>query len=115
MQTLPAYSKSQQGRTLEYRDVFNSFYPCECLPAETTKTCNYKLINNTQGGVAMLNLELPEEVYNRLELLALSTGMTMQFFALEAILEYLDEIEDRHFPRPQGGGQFDLGDRPEVY
>ena len=62
----------------------------------------------------MLNLDLPDEVYNRLELLALTTGMSMQFYALEAILEYLDEIEDRHLPRAQGGGQFDLGDRPEV-
>ena len=63
----------------------------------------------------MLNLELPEDVYMRLELLSLTTGRTMSFYAIEAILEYLDEMEDRHLPLNHGGGQFDLGDRPEVY
>lgn len=62
----------------------------------------------------MLNLDLPEDVYNRLEMLALTTGRSMQFYALEAILEYLDEIENRYLPLAHGGGQFNLGDRPEV-
>ena len=69
----------------------------------------------TLGGVKMLNLELPEDVHNRLELLALATGRTMHFYALEAILEYLDEIEDRYLPLAHGGGEFGMGDQPEVY
>lgn len=46
----------------------------------------------------MLTLELPEDIKNRLDLLSMSTGRTMQFFALEAIFEYLDEIEDKYMP-----------------
>ena len=46
----------------------------------------------------MLTLELPEDIKNRMELLSMSTGRTMHFFALEAIFEYLDEIEDKYMP-----------------
>lgn len=41
----------------------------------------------------MLKLELPNDIQTRLELLSLSTGISIHFFALEAILEYLDELE----------------------
>lgn len=41
----------------------------------------------------MLSIELPEDVSNRLELLSLSTGRTMQFYIKEALLEYLEEVE----------------------
>ena len=44
----------------------------------------------------MLKLELPNDIQTRLELLSLSTGISIHFFALEAILEYLDDIESRH-------------------
>ena len=44
----------------------------------------------------MLTIELPKEFENKLELLSLSTGRTMQFYAREAILEYLDDVEARY-------------------
>lgn len=42
----------------------------------------------------MLAIRLPAEVENRLETLAQSTGRTKTFYAREAILEYLDDLED---------------------
>jgi len=44
----------------------------------------------------MFTIEIPNDVENRLELLSLTTGRSMQFFAREAILEYLDNVEDRY-------------------
>jgi predicted DNA-binding protein len=44
----------------------------------------------------MLTIDLPLDVNNRLELLSLSTGRTMQFYVLEALLEYLTDVEDRY-------------------
>lgn len=42
----------------------------------------------------MLAIRLPAEVENRLEALAKATGRTKTFYAREAILEYLDDLED---------------------
>lgn len=42
----------------------------------------------------MLALRLPAEVENRLDALAKATGRTKTFYAREAILEYLDDLED---------------------
>jgi RHH-type rel operon transcriptional repressor/antitoxin RelB len=42
----------------------------------------------------MLAIRLPAEVENRLEALAQATGRTKTFYAREAILEYLDDLED---------------------
>ena len=44
----------------------------------------------------MLAVRLPEEIENRLADLAAKTGRTKTFYAREAILEYLDEMEDRY-------------------
>jgi predicted DNA-binding protein len=44
----------------------------------------------------MLSIDLPLDLNNRLELLSLSTGRTMQFYVLEALLEYLTDVEDRY-------------------
>lgn len=44
----------------------------------------------------MLTIDLPLDVNNRLELLSLSTGRTMQFYVLEALLEYLTDVEDKY-------------------
>ena len=44
----------------------------------------------------MLTLNLPEDIENRLEILSLHTGQSKQFYAWEAILEYLDDVEDRY-------------------
>lgn len=42
----------------------------------------------------MLAIQLPAEVEARLEALAQATGRTKTFYAREAILEYLDDLED---------------------
>ena len=42
----------------------------------------------------MLAIRLPAEIEARLENLAKSTGRTKTFYAREAILEYLEDMED---------------------
>lgn len=42
----------------------------------------------------MLAIRLPEEIEARLESLAKATGRTKTFYAREAILEYLEDMED---------------------
>lgn len=42
----------------------------------------------------MLALRLPEEIEHRLERLAKATGRSKSFYAREAILEHLDDLED---------------------
>ena len=42
----------------------------------------------------MLAIRLPEEIESRLDALAKATGRTKTFYAREAILEYLDDLED---------------------
>lgn len=42
----------------------------------------------------MLAIRLPEDIELRLEKLAKSTGRTKTFYAREAILEYLEDLED---------------------
>lgn len=42
----------------------------------------------------MLALRLPEEIEDRLERLAKATGRSKSFYAREAILEHLDDLED---------------------
>ena len=42
----------------------------------------------------MLAIRLPIEIEARLEALAQATGRTKTFYAREAILEYLDDLED---------------------
>ena len=42
----------------------------------------------------MLAIRLPAEVESRLDALAKATGRTKTFYAREAILEYLDDLED---------------------
>ncbi len=46
----------------------------------------------------MLALRLPEEIERRLEALAKSTGRSKFFYAREAILEYLDDLEAAYLP-----------------
>ena len=41
----------------------------------------------------MLALRLPEEIESRLEALARRTGRSKSFYAREAILEHLDDLE----------------------
>jgi RHH-type rel operon transcriptional repressor/antitoxin RelB len=42
----------------------------------------------------MLAIRLPAEIENRLEALAKATGRTKTFYAREAILEHIDDLED---------------------
>ena len=42
----------------------------------------------------MLAIRLPSEIEDRLEALAQATGRTQTFYAREAILEHLDDLED---------------------
>jgi RHH-type rel operon transcriptional repressor/antitoxin RelB len=42
----------------------------------------------------MLAIRLPQEIEARLEALAAKTGRTKTFYAREAILEHLDDLED---------------------
>lgn len=42
----------------------------------------------------MLAIRLPPEIEERLEKLAKRAGRTKSFYAREAILEYLDDLED---------------------
>ena len=44
----------------------------------------------------MLTIHLPAEVESRLDSLAKATGRTKTFYAREAILEHLDDLEDRY-------------------
>ena len=42
----------------------------------------------------MLAIRLPKEIEQRLDALAKATGRTKTYYAREAILEYLDDLED---------------------
>ncbi|WP_275097474.1 TraY domain-containing protein [Sedimenticola hydrogenitrophicus] len=44
----------------------------------------------------MLAIRLPEEIEARLTALAAKTGRTKTFYAKEAILEHLDDLEDKY-------------------
>lgn len=44
----------------------------------------------------MLAIRLPEDIENRLSALAKKTGRTKTYYAREAILEHLDEMEDKY-------------------
>jgi RHH-type transcriptional regulator, rel operon repressor / antitoxin RelB len=44
----------------------------------------------------MLAIRLPEDVENRLSQLAERTGRTKTFYVKEAILEHLDDMEDKY-------------------
>lgn len=44
----------------------------------------------------MLAIRLPEEIEARLAALAAKTGRTKTFYAKEAILEHMDDMEDKY-------------------
>lgn len=45
----------------------------------------------------MLALRLPKDIEDRLDALAKKTGRTKSFYAREAILEHLDDLEDQFY------------------
>ena len=51
----------------------------------------------------MLAIRLPADIEHRLETLAKATGRTKTFFAREAILEYLEDLEDLHLAEKRLG------------
>ncbi len=53
----------------------------------------------------MLALRLPEDIEKRLEALARKTGRTKSFYAREAILRHLEDIEDAHLARERLKGR----------
>ena len=55
----------------------------------------------------MLILDLPEDVYNRLQILSMRTGRTMVYYALEALLEHLDDIEAQNATIQEASVEFD--------
>jgi RHH-type rel operon transcriptional repressor/antitoxin RelB len=55
----------------------------------------------------MLALRLPPEIEKRLDVLAKKTGRTKSFYAREAILRHIEDIEDFHLAtrRMKRGGE----------
>jgi RHH-type transcriptional regulator, rel operon repressor / antitoxin RelB len=47
----------------------------------------------------MLALRLPPEIEERLETMAKKTGRTKSFYAREAILKYLEDLEDYYIAK----------------
>ena len=64
------------------------------LPGMTAQLYLYSEVN-------MLAIRLPEDVENRLEALARKTGRSKTFYAREAILEHLDDLEDLYLAEQQ--------------
>ena len=67
----------------------------------------------------MLALRLPPEMEARLEALAKKTGRTKSFYAREAILEKIEEMEDRYLAerrnRTDSGERIPLDDMMRRY
>lgn len=61
---------------------------------EDTEDAFIYLYINCKKELIMLAIRLPAEVENRLDALAQATGRTKTFYAREAILEHLDDLED---------------------
>ena len=51
----------------------------------------------------MLALRLPQDIEKRLAALAKKTGRTKTFYAREAILRHLEDLEDYHLARERLG------------
>jgi RHH-type rel operon transcriptional repressor/antitoxin RelB len=49
----------------------------------------------------MLAIRLPGKIEKRLERLAKQTGRTKTYYAREAILQYLDDLEDIYFAQKE--------------
>ena len=47
----------------------------------------------------MFTIDLRQQIETRLLILAMSTGRTIEYCAREAILDYIDEIEERCLAR----------------
>ncbi len=59
----------------------------------------------------MLALRLPTDIERRLEVLARKTGRTKSFYAREAILRHIEDLEDYHLAQrrlARGGRRISL-------
>lgn len=66
----------------------------------------------------MLALRLPPDIEKRLANLAKKTGRTKSFYAREAILEHLDDLEDLYLAKKaleEGGKRIPLEDLMQEY
>lgn len=67
----------------------------------------------------MLALRLPPEIEARLDALAKRTGRTKSFYAREAILEHIEDLEDAYLAderiRADGGERITLEEMLERY
>ncbi|HDP94673.1 MAG TPA: ribbon-helix-helix protein, CopG family [Candidatus Aminicenantes bacterium] len=54
----------------------------------------------------MIAVRLPEEMEKRLDALAKATGRTKTFYVREAILEYLDDLEDLYLAEKRLGAYY---------
>ena len=100
------YSGQQQGQLIEIQERI-LLMPRHDSPSSVTRA---ERSDKPLEGYYMLYLEIPNDIQTRLELLYLSTGISTHFFALEAILEYLDDIETRHQERSESNGQSGMGE-----
>jgi RHH-type transcriptional regulator, rel operon repressor / antitoxin RelB len=65
------------------------------------------MYSTANWSVAMLAVRLPPELEKRLDVLAKKTGRTKSFYAREAILRQIEDIEDYYLARRRlaRGGQ----------
>ena len=73
-----------------YNDVHRLGFPMG------TDSVMLYLLHTYSKEVIMLAIRLPEEIETRLAALAARTGRTKTFYAREAILEYIDDMEDKY-------------------
>lgn len=60
----------------------------------------------------MLALRLPEDIENRLAELARRTGRTKSFYAREAILTHLEDLEDAYLAEVRAAEFDESGEQP---
>jgi len=66
----------------------------QCSPSGVFPFHAVQVQRISRGAGAMLALRLPPEIEERLSALDKATGRTKSFYAREAILEHLDDLED---------------------
>jgi RHH-type rel operon transcriptional repressor/antitoxin RelB len=64
------------------------------LPARSCSTSFHVLY--LYSGVNMLAIRLPQSIEKRLEKLARRTGRTKTYYVREAILQHLEDLEDKY-------------------
>lgn len=72
-------------------------------PIEIAKFRNTRFARSTQydiqvyhGGIDMLAIRISHDIENRLQQLALRTGRTKTYYAREALLRFIEDMEDEY-------------------